>query len=298
MHELRNKIAAVALTISSAVVGTGCSKEESSSASGGALTAHSLPGRPVQGKEWTFEECLAFTLDIEGGHSSNKNDRGNRGGGSTNRGVTQGTYDLYRREHGLSSKSVTRISPEEIRGVYKEFYWVPAGCGKMPDGETALLMFDAAVNHGAGGAVRLLQRALGGVPVDGDFGPKTENALARTGDLEGLKGRFLKKRTDLYYHIVHNDSSQRVFLNGWLNRIDAVREAIAAGRAHGEPTPPPSPEQIQATRPYTVRPGDSLWSIAKHQLHDSARWREIAALNKLNLENPDIKPGQELKLPR
>ncbi|WP_119580430.1 LysM peptidoglycan-binding domain-containing protein [Streptomyces europaeiscabiei] len=48
---------------------------------------------------------------------------------------------------------------------------------------------------------------------------------------------------------------------------------------------------------YTVRAGDTLWSIAASKLSDGNRWREIATLN--SLTDPDeITPGQTLKLPK
>lgn len=47
---------------------------------------------------------------------------------------------------------------------------------------------------------------------------------------------------------------------------------------------------------HTVKPGDTLWSIAKKELNDGSKFSEIAKLN--NIKNPDlIKPGQILKLP-
>ncbi|MBD9731188.1 N-acetylmuramoyl-L-alanine amidase [Streptomyces sp. H28] len=48
---------------------------------------------------------------------------------------------------------------------------------------------------------------------------------------------------------------------------------------------------------YTVGPGDTLWSIAASKFGDGARWREIAALNKL-ADADVITPGQKLKLPK
>jgi nucleoid-associated protein YgaU len=50
---------------------------------------------------------------------------------------------------------------------------------------------------------------------------------------------------------------------------------------------------------YTVDSGDNLSAIAKQELGDANRWREIYDLNKdLIGKNPDlIQPGMELKLP-
>ncbi|MEE1763707.1 LysM peptidoglycan-binding domain-containing protein [Streptomyces sp. SP18BB07] len=56
-------------------------------------------------------------------------------------------------------------------------------------------------------------------------------------------------------------------------------------------------ERLKPTATYTVRAGDTLWSIAASKLGDGNRWREIADLNAL--KNPDdISPGQTLKLPK
>ncbi len=50
---------------------------------------------------------------------------------------------------------------------------------------------------------------------------------------------------------------------------------------------------------YTVDSGDNLSAIAKQELGDANRWREIYELNKEVIgKNPDlIQPGMELKLP-
>ena len=53
------------------------------------------------------------------------------------------------------------------------------------------------------------------------------------------------------------------------------------------------------SKTYTVDSGDNLSAIAKQELGDANRWREIYELNKDVIgKNPDlIQPGMELKLP-
>ena len=49
---------------------------------------------------------------------------------------------------------------------------------------------------------------------------------------------------------------------------------------------------------YTVKSGDCLWNIAKKQLGDGSRWKEIYELNKDKIKNPNlIYPNQSLTMP-
>ena len=58
-------------------------------------------------------------------------------------------------------------------------------------------------------------------------------------------------------------------------------------------------EKVPTKKTYTVDSGDNLSAIAKQELGDANRWREIYDLNKDVIgKNPDlIQPGMELKLP-
>ncbi|XBX08444.1 LysM peptidoglycan-binding domain-containing protein [Enterocloster clostridioformis] len=56
-------------------------------------------------------------------------------------------------------------------------------------------------------------------------------------------------------------------------------------------------EQPQA-KMYTVKSGDCLWNIAKKQLGDGSRWKEIHDLNRDKISNPNlIHPGLVLVMP-
>jgi nucleoid-associated protein YgaU len=69
--------------------------------------------------------------------------------------------------------------------------------------------------------------------------------------------------------------------------IQATGPAAATGGASG------------AQHTYTVKAGDSLSKIAKHELGDANAYMEIFNLNRDQLSDPDkIQPGQVLKLPQ
>lgn len=63
--------------------------------------------------------------------------------------------------------------------------------------------------------------------------------------------------------------------------------------------PPRSTASAPKNAAYTVKSGDCLWNIAKKQLGDGSRWKEIYELNKDKIKNPNlIYPDQELTLPQ
>ena len=59
-------------------------------------------------------------------------------------------------------------------------------------------------------------------------------------------------------------------------------------------TPPPAPSAKGGN--YTVRQGDTLWSIAKNHLGNGSRWREISNVNG-GLKPEQLKVGSAIVLP-
>jgi hypothetical protein len=77
--------------------------------------------------------------------------------------------------------------------------------------------------------------------------------------------------------------------------MTSMRKRIHDRLAGDKPAPPTTPAP-GTSGTYTVRKGDTLWSIAEHALGAGARYREIAALNGLK-DADSLTPGQTLKLP-
>ncbi len=122
---------------------------------------------------------------------------------------------------------------------------------------------------------------------------------------EGTKLRLLVTETPINHDVYFDGdgSFQHEWLGGhgdcWysLRFVEARELAIRAegGEADGvqqtRPTPP-------APKTYTVKPGDTLWAIAKKFLGDGRRWREIYN-NNVDVIGKDpnlIRPGQVLRI--
>src|SRR3546814_12128772 len=77
----------------------------------------------------------------EGGWSNHPADRG----GATMYGVTQTTYNGWRKKKSRPRQSVRSISKAEAYELYESEYWKAAGCHNLP-WPISYLVFDGAVN--------------------------------------------------------------------------------------------------------------------------------------------------------
>jgi lysozyme family protein len=97
----------------------------------------------------SFPRALAFTLKYEGGKSDDSRDPGGR----TNQGVTQATYNTYRKNKGLVQSDVYAMLSQERDEIYKHGYWDKVTGDSLPSG-VDLCVFDYAVNSGPERALR------------------------------------------------------------------------------------------------------------------------------------------------
>ena len=156
-----------------------------------------------------FEDALEEILDKEGGYVDHPKDPG----GATNMGITLATLRRWRANRPTTKADVRALTRGEAGEIYRAYYWTPAKCGGMPAG-LGLLLFDAAVNHGVRGAVRMLQEAVGpsAGAQDGIVGKKTLGAI-RAKPLVALIDEFCAVRADLY------ESINETFERGWFRRL-------------------------------------------------------------------------------
>lgn len=170
-----------------------------------------------------FDKALAITLEFEGGYANVPGDHG----GATNFGITQKVYDEYRTGNGMIPQPVKNISSEEVHNIYYVNYWEDYNCDKLPD-PLNIAVFDTCVNAGSRG-IKMLQNLLG-VEADGQWGRRSAAALepftiSQQKILDVTK-LYLARRANFYQSLVARDPSQRKFLKGWMNRVNALREKL------------------------------------------------------------------------
>ena len=90
-----------------------------------------------------FPAANALTRKDEGGNVDDKADRGGR----TSRGVTQTTYDAFRKAKGQAKTDVYLMSEAECDEIYLTRYWVPSDCDQLAIGPD-YAVHDFSVNSG------------------------------------------------------------------------------------------------------------------------------------------------------
>ncbi len=175
-----------------------------------------------------FLRALNFVREWEGGLSTDQTDRANRGGKKTMFGITQKTFNAWRKKLGTKREPVEKISSEEADEIYLNEYWKLGGCETM-SADLSMVHMDACVNHGKKFAAKLLQRALNTLPgndlvVDGKIGDKTRGAILRT-DERQLLAAYIGVR-EHYYREESRPDTRSVNLGGWLNRMAALKIAV------------------------------------------------------------------------
>lgn len=156
-------------------------------------------------------------LKWEGGFSFHPKDKG----GATNRGVTIGTFIAYRQKYGLPRPTVDdlrNISDKEWIDILKILYWDKWKADQINNQSIADLLVDWVWASGIYG-IKYPQQVLG-VTADGIVGSKTLEAINDYPDQEELFSKLWNRRKQHFENIVANNPSQKVFLEGWLNRLN------------------------------------------------------------------------------
>ena len=152
----------------------------------------------------SFKNCIPIILKHEGGYVNNPNDPG----GETNFGISKRSFPE------IDIKSLT---PEKAADIYYHFYWLPMKLDKINDENIQLELFDFGVNAGKSRAIKKVQQ-LCKIKQDGIIGQQTIEAI------NIYPGNFLKDykhaRRVYYEYIANRNTKLKVFLKGWLKRVD------------------------------------------------------------------------------
>ena len=81
-------------------------------------------------------------------------------------------------------------------------------------------------------------------------------------------------------------------------KVEVKRSPVQIASAVLEKSQPQRPNDRQPPKLYTLKAGDSLWSVAKSQLGDGTKWSEIKRLNNItDAQITNLPIGMELRLP-
>lgn len=170
------------------------------------------------------DKIIDITIDqFEGGKANHKADRG----GLTNFGITRPFLAWYHRVRpsDIKDEEITGMTREEAEAIYG-WAFDQYRVGYLPD-NLQHIFWDMCVNSGVANASKIVQRALTLLKynvgaIDGKLGSQTLRALqeANRADANLLLQNVVFQRIAFYKLIVTNDPSQKVFLNGWINRAN------------------------------------------------------------------------------
>ncbi|MBV9248730.1 MAG: glycoside hydrolase family 108 protein [Acetobacteraceae bacterium] len=159
-----------------------------------------------------FDVCLEFVFKEEGGYVDDPLDPG----GATNLGITLNVLSEWRHT-AVTKADVQNLGKDEAGAIYRAKYWNVVRGDDLPAG-VDLMVFDAAVNLGAGRSARILQIAVGANP-DGAIGPAT---------LESTQGNdstvLISKLTDARVAWYQSLSTFSRFGKGWTARVNRAKQ--------------------------------------------------------------------------
>lgn len=158
-----------------------------------------------------FDTAFERVIGHEGKFQNNPKDRGNWTTGVVGKGELKGT------KFGISAMSyphldIRNLTVEQAKVIYKRDFWDRAKADQY-DGAIAYQLFDMAINHGNGNAIRMLQRAAD-VADDGQVGPLTIAAINAM-DLNDVLMRLNAQRIRFMTKL----STWAEFGAGWANRV-------------------------------------------------------------------------------
>jgi lysozyme family protein len=158
-----------------------------------------------------YAQALKQILKYEGGKVNDPRDPGGR----TAFGVTQDTYNAWRKKQNLPTADVFTISQNEVAAIYRQEYWDRISGDDLPAG-VDFAVFDFAVNSGVSRAAKTLQAVVGATQ-DGQIGPAT---------IQATKAYVAMAVTNKRLAFMQSLSIWPTFGKGWAARIADVKKQV------------------------------------------------------------------------
>jgi len=178
----------------------------------------SEPFKATNQPKGNFNETMKLMLNLEGGKTDEKSDRGGR----TNFGITQRTYNDWLKQNKLKSSDVFKISKERALKIYRKQFWGVIKGDQLPHNVAKAIM-SMALTDGPQDSVRFIQRLLN-IEQTGFMGPKTLAAIWSKCKKDDKM--FTKKILDAQIKRYKSDEQADTYGKGWTNRADLVAENI------------------------------------------------------------------------
>ena len=151
----------------------------------------------------------------EGGYSDNPNDRG----GATNSGVTLAVYQsVYGKNK--TKNDLKKMTSDQWDYIFTKLYWNKWKADEIKNQSIANILVDWVWMSGYG-TIKKIQ-SLFGLTADGIVGNKTISYI-NSHDQEEVFNKILNRRKQFYESLVKNNPSQKVFLKGWMNRLNTFK---------------------------------------------------------------------------
>jgi len=138
-------------------------------------------------------------------------------------GITAAALSEHR-GHSVTDAEISQLSVTEARDIYQTMYIFKPSFHLLGSEVLRATLVDYGVNSGTSTAVKAMQHALGVVP-DGIIGAETLRA-ANLKDGSRLSIRILCQRSRMLARLVHRDSTQVKYLEGWIDRVMDQVEAL------------------------------------------------------------------------
>lgn len=162
-----------------------------------------------------YRKLVPFIKKWEGGFSNHPNDKG----GATNKGVTLSTYRMvYGKDKTVDD--LKNMTESQWNYIFKKLYWDKWKADLIKNQSIADILVDWVWMSGTS-TIKKIQ-ALFGLTADGIVGNKTLSYI-NSNDQEEIFKKIWNRRKSFYDSLVANNPSQKVFLKGWMNRLNTYK---------------------------------------------------------------------------